>query len=174
MIIRVNVVLYRTVVDDSDWGFDNLCGSHVFIGQNDQNDKNAIFSGRCAPSSPRYKHLSCKHILAKKPAGFHKQPTQHSFLFQFINYGKGQATTWSVRFWLTPSQLSTACDLWGSVYDIWKFYISVPDGNTVKAEREHRKSHTGEEKTVAIRKHSNEFPIVLGFLFWYGRMFSSI
>ena len=28
MIVRVNIVLNRTVVD-SDWGFDNLCGSHL-------------------------------------------------------------------------------------------------------------------------------------------------
>ena len=28
MIVRVNVVLNRTVVVDSDWCFDNLCGSH--------------------------------------------------------------------------------------------------------------------------------------------------
>jgi len=28
MIVRVNVVLSRTVVD-SDWRFDNLCGSHL-------------------------------------------------------------------------------------------------------------------------------------------------
>ena len=28
MIVRVNVVLNRTVVVDSDWRFDNLCGSH--------------------------------------------------------------------------------------------------------------------------------------------------
>ena len=29
LIIRVNVVLNRTVVVDSDWHFDNLCGSHL-------------------------------------------------------------------------------------------------------------------------------------------------
>ena len=29
LIVRVNVVLNRTVVVDSDWGFDNLCGSHL-------------------------------------------------------------------------------------------------------------------------------------------------
>ena len=29
LIILVNVVLNRTVVDDSDWRFDNLCGSHL-------------------------------------------------------------------------------------------------------------------------------------------------
>ena len=29
LIVRVNVVLNRTVVVDSDWRFDNLCGSHV-------------------------------------------------------------------------------------------------------------------------------------------------
>ena len=29
LIIRVNVVLNRTVVVDSDWRFDNLCGSHL-------------------------------------------------------------------------------------------------------------------------------------------------
>ena len=29
MIVRVNVVLNRTVVVDSDWRFDNLCGSHL-------------------------------------------------------------------------------------------------------------------------------------------------
>ena len=28
MIVRVNVVLSRTVVVDSDWGFNNLCSSH--------------------------------------------------------------------------------------------------------------------------------------------------
>ena len=28
LIVRVNVVLNRTVVADSDWRFDNLCGSH--------------------------------------------------------------------------------------------------------------------------------------------------
>ena len=28
-IVRVNVVLNRTVVVDSDWRFDNLCGSHL-------------------------------------------------------------------------------------------------------------------------------------------------
>ena len=28
LIVRVNVVLNRTVVVDSDWRFDNLCGSH--------------------------------------------------------------------------------------------------------------------------------------------------
>ena len=27
--MRVNVVLNRTVVVDSDWSFDNLCGSHL-------------------------------------------------------------------------------------------------------------------------------------------------
>ena len=29
LIIRVNIVLNRTVVVDSDWRFDNLCGSHL-------------------------------------------------------------------------------------------------------------------------------------------------
>ena len=29
MIVRVNVVLNRTVVVDSDWHFNNLCGSHL-------------------------------------------------------------------------------------------------------------------------------------------------
>ena len=29
LIVRVNVVLNRTVVVDSDWHFDNLCGSHL-------------------------------------------------------------------------------------------------------------------------------------------------
>ena len=29
MIVRVNVVLNRTVVNYSDWSFDNLCGSHL-------------------------------------------------------------------------------------------------------------------------------------------------
>ena len=29
MIVRVNIVLNRTVVVDSDWHFDNLCGSHL-------------------------------------------------------------------------------------------------------------------------------------------------
>ena len=29
LIIRVNVVLNRTVFVDSDWRFDNLCGSHL-------------------------------------------------------------------------------------------------------------------------------------------------
>ena len=29
MIFRVNVVLNRTVFVDSDWRFDNLCGSHL-------------------------------------------------------------------------------------------------------------------------------------------------
>ena len=29
VIFRVNVVLNRTVVVDSDWHFDNLCGSHL-------------------------------------------------------------------------------------------------------------------------------------------------
>ena len=29
LIARVNVVLNRTVVVDSDWRFDNLCGSHI-------------------------------------------------------------------------------------------------------------------------------------------------
>ena len=29
LIVWVNVVLNRTVVVDSDWGFDNLCGSHL-------------------------------------------------------------------------------------------------------------------------------------------------
>ena len=29
LILRVNVVLNRTVVVDSDWRFDNLCGSHL-------------------------------------------------------------------------------------------------------------------------------------------------
>ena len=29
LIVRVNVVLSRTVVVDSDWRFDNLCGSHL-------------------------------------------------------------------------------------------------------------------------------------------------
>ena len=29
LIVRVNVVLNRTVVADSDWRFDNLCGSHL-------------------------------------------------------------------------------------------------------------------------------------------------
>ena len=29
LIVRVNVVLNRTVVVDSDWPFDNLCGSHL-------------------------------------------------------------------------------------------------------------------------------------------------
>ena len=28
MIVRVTVVLNRTVVVDSNWRFDNLCGSH--------------------------------------------------------------------------------------------------------------------------------------------------
>ena len=28
MIVRVNIVMNRTVVD-SDWSFDNLCGSHL-------------------------------------------------------------------------------------------------------------------------------------------------
>ena len=28
MIVRVNVVLNRTVIVDSDWRFENLCGSH--------------------------------------------------------------------------------------------------------------------------------------------------
>ena len=31
MIVRVNVVLNRTVLVDSDWRFDNLCGSVVLI-----------------------------------------------------------------------------------------------------------------------------------------------
>ena len=29
MIVPVDVVLIRTVVVDSDWRFDNLCGSHL-------------------------------------------------------------------------------------------------------------------------------------------------
>ena len=29
LIVRVNVVLNRTVVVDGDWRFDNLCGSHL-------------------------------------------------------------------------------------------------------------------------------------------------
>ena len=29
LIVRVNVVLNRTVVVDNDWRFDNLCGSHL-------------------------------------------------------------------------------------------------------------------------------------------------
>ena len=29
LLVRVNVVLNRTVVVDSDWRFDNLCGSHL-------------------------------------------------------------------------------------------------------------------------------------------------
>ena len=29
LIVRLNVVLNRTVVVDSDWHFDNLCGSHL-------------------------------------------------------------------------------------------------------------------------------------------------
>ena len=29
LIVRVNIVLNRTVVVDSDWRFDNLCGSHL-------------------------------------------------------------------------------------------------------------------------------------------------
>ena len=29
MIVWVNVVLNRTVVVDSEWRFDNLCGSHL-------------------------------------------------------------------------------------------------------------------------------------------------
>ena len=29
MVVRVNVVLNRTVVVDSNWRFDNLCGSHL-------------------------------------------------------------------------------------------------------------------------------------------------
>ena len=29
LIVRVNVVLSRTIVVDSDWRFDNLCGSHL-------------------------------------------------------------------------------------------------------------------------------------------------
>ena len=29
LIVRVNVVLNRTAVVDSDWHFDNLCGSHL-------------------------------------------------------------------------------------------------------------------------------------------------
>ena len=29
LIVGVNVVLNRTVVVDSDWHFDNLCGSHL-------------------------------------------------------------------------------------------------------------------------------------------------
>ena len=29
LIVWVNVVLNRTVVVDSDWRFDNLCGSHL-------------------------------------------------------------------------------------------------------------------------------------------------
>ena len=29
LIVRVNIVLNRTVVVDSDWCFDNLCGSHL-------------------------------------------------------------------------------------------------------------------------------------------------
>ena len=29
LIVRVNLVLNRTVVVDSDWRFDNLCGSHL-------------------------------------------------------------------------------------------------------------------------------------------------
>ena len=29
LIVRVNVVLDRTVIVDSDWRFDNLCGSHL-------------------------------------------------------------------------------------------------------------------------------------------------
>ena len=29
LIVQVNVVLNRTVVVDSDWRFDNLCGSHL-------------------------------------------------------------------------------------------------------------------------------------------------
>ena len=29
LIVRVNVVLNRTVVVDSDWRFDNLCGTSV-------------------------------------------------------------------------------------------------------------------------------------------------
>ena len=29
LIVRVNIVLNRTVVVDSDWRFDNMCGSHL-------------------------------------------------------------------------------------------------------------------------------------------------
>ena len=35
LIVRVNVVLNRTVVFDSDWRFDNLCGSHFQPGQSE-------------------------------------------------------------------------------------------------------------------------------------------
>ena len=144
---------------------DKINKCHVFIGQYDQNDKNTIFSGRCAPPSPRYKHVSCKHTLTKESDWFHKHPTKHSFLIHIINYGKARATTSSIRFWLIPSQLSTAkqCDVWGSVYDIRKFYIRVPDGNTVKAEREYRKSvHTlpKKEQWELLGNHTIEFPIV--------------
>ena len=31
MIVRLNIVLNRTVVD-SDWRFDNLCGGNVYYG----------------------------------------------------------------------------------------------------------------------------------------------
>ena len=29
MLVRVNVVLNKIVLVDSDWRFDNLCGSHL-------------------------------------------------------------------------------------------------------------------------------------------------
>ena len=37
MIVRVNVVLNRTVVVDSDWRFDNQCSSH-FLSESAEDD----------------------------------------------------------------------------------------------------------------------------------------
>lgn len=68
------------------------------------------------------------------------------------------------------------CDVWGSVYDIQKFYISAPDGNTVKAAQEYRKSvHTLPKKEQwELLRNQRWVSYCLGFLFWYGRMFSRV
>ena len=45
LIVRVNVVLYRTVVIDSDWRFDNLYGSHL----QSQSQQQQCYSGLPSP-----------------------------------------------------------------------------------------------------------------------------
>ena len=119
-----------------------------------------LFLVDVVPPSPRYKHLSCKRILTKESDGFHKHPTQHSFLIHFMNYGKAQATTSSIRFWLMPSQPMRRVRK--CVWHPEVLYQDTRREDSYSRTRVQEVSQTlpKKEHWELPRNHRNEFPIV--------------
>ena len=54
LMVRVNVVLNRTVVVDNDWRFDNLCGSHRQSQIKETKTKFLLIQSTLALRTPRY------------------------------------------------------------------------------------------------------------------------